>query len=106
MNQHDGDDLNEIVLPLSAEELTVGKRAIAERVVVRRETRIRDEAVDELLNECQSAAMSTRCPQCGKKVIAPFCLWWRRSRLLPGVFCYGRKSACAGLKLRVTTSRR
>ncbi len=51
MNQLDGDDLNEIVLPLSAEELTVGKRAIAERVVVRRETRIRDEAVDELLTD-------------------------------------------------------
>ena len=49
MNQHDGDDLNELVLTLSAEDLTVGKRAVTERVVVRRETRVRDEAVDELL---------------------------------------------------------
>ena len=49
MNQHDRDDQNEVVLPLSAEELNVGKRTVAERVVVRRETRVRDEAVEELL---------------------------------------------------------
>ena len=51
MTQTDGDDLDEIVLQLSAEELTVGRRITAERVVVRRETRLRDEAVDEQLTD-------------------------------------------------------
>ncbi len=49
--RHDGDDPDELVLPLSAEVLTVSKRVTGERVSVRRETRTREATVDELLTD-------------------------------------------------------
>ena len=51
MTRLDGSDPNEIVMPLSAETLTVAKRTVAERVVVRRETQTRAETIDELLSD-------------------------------------------------------
>ena len=60
MSQTDGGESDEIVLPLSAETLLISKKLVGERVVVRRETRTRDQAVDELL--CDDTVVVERVP--------------------------------------------